>query len=320
MALLVGVSLFIWKGGSTGTQAANSLQSQTEAGNPLDTLSGADIAVHLAAMAHLDETTAVVNTADTASAQLSVVSNDSQVVAKPQIVNTTIKSKTDIKSYVVVAGDTVSAIATKFGVTSDSVKWSNGLTSDRVAAGKTLLIPPINGIVHTVKPGDTPESLARTFNATKEHIITFNDAEISGLKVGENIVIPNGRKAAPTYTAGFSFGAAAVYGFNGYDYGWCTWHAANRRQQTGRPIPANLGNAISWLSRARSAGLTVGSAPQPGAVIYHKNLGGLGHVAFVESVNKDGSAHVTDMNYPGWGRVTSRTIKPSEFGNYAFIY
>jgi surface antigen len=60
--------------------------------------------------------------------------------------------------------------------------------------------------------------------------------------------------------------------------------------------------------------------PQDGAVVYHKSIGGLGHVAFVEKVNPDGSALFSDMNYPIWGKVTYRTVPASEMGNYAFIY
>jgi len=35
----------------------------------------------------------------------------------------------------------------------------------------------------------------------------------------------------------------------------------------------------------------------------------VGHVAYVESVNGDGSFTVSEMNYGGWGRVDYRTIK-----------
>jgi peptidoglycan endopeptidase LytE len=187
-------------------------------------------------------------------------------------------------------------------------------------------------MTYTVKAGDTPDSLASKYNVPKVQLIAFNDAEISGaFKVGETIVIPDAIQPAVVRTASYSsastgggfafaFGGTATYGGNGYDYGWCTWHAANRRIQIGKPLPTNLGNAISWLSLARRAGLQTGNTPQAGAVLYHKNIGGLGHVAFVERVNDDGSAMISDMNYPTWGRVTYRTIQPSEFSNFAFIY
>ncbi len=310
---------------------SHSVLTSVEA-QPLDSLSSADVAVHVARMTGLQEATAVVNKADSVNAQLAVAAPDEAVVAKPQIVGAGLKSKKDIKDYTVVAGDTVTSVANKFGISADTVRISNNITGDSLEVGKVIVISPINGVVYTVKEGDTPASLAEKYFANKENLLIFNDAEITGtFKVGERIVIPDGvQPAAPVvartasyssgYGYGFSFGTSAVYGANGYDYGWCTWHAANRRNEIGRPIPNNLGNAISWLSVSRAAGLPTGDVPKAGAVVYHKNLGGLGHVAFVEKINEDGSALVSDMNYPIWGSVTYRTVSPAEFGNYAFIY
>lgn len=305
---------------------------RSNAVKPLDSLSSADVAVHVARLTGMQEATAVVNKADTVNAQLAVASSDDKVAVKPQIVGAGLKSKKDIKTYKTVEGDTVNTLATRFGVTADTIRVSNGLSGDAIPAGKDLVISPVNGIVYTVKAGDTPDSLASRYYANKEALVAFNDAEITGgFTPGERIVIPDGvQPAAPIatrarattagYGSGFSFGTAAVYGSNGYDYGWCTWHAANRRKEVGNPVPSNLGNAISWLSVARRAGLPTGNQPQAGAVLYHKNLGGLGHVAFVEKDNGDGTYLVSDMNYPSWGRVTYRTITPADFGNYAFIY
>ncbi len=334
----IGVSITQVSSGSTNGSAHSSakalISSDTSVeSKPLDTLASTDVAVHVSRLVQLEESTAVINKADTASAELAVSSSDDQVLSKPQIVSTTLKSKKDIKSYTVVAGETVSAIAAKFGVTPDTIRFSNGISGETVPAGKVITVSPVNGITYTVKAGDTPDSLASKYNVSKEQLIAFNDAELSGsFKLGEVIVIPDAIQPAEVRTAsygirtggsgsaGFSFGSTALYGGNGYDYGWCTWHAANRRIQIGNPVPKNLGNASSWLSLARKAGLPTGNLPQAGAVLYHKNIGGLGHVAFVEKVNDDGSALVSDMNYPSWGRVTYRTIQPSEFGNYAFIY
>ncbi len=322
---------------ATVAKAQSLLASDPIAVKPLDSISSADVAVNIARITGLSEATAVVNQADTVNAQLAITGADDVVVSKPQIVGAGLKSKKDIKQYKTVQGDTITSIAAKFGVTPDTIRLSNGLSGDAIAVDKEIVISPINGVVYTVKPGDTPDSIATKYFANKENLLIFNDAEATGsFAVGERIVIPDGvAPAAPavatrsrtsggiattTYAASFSFGSSAIYGANGYDYGWCTWHAANRRKEIGRPIPSNLGNAISWLSVARRAGLPTGSEPQAGAVVYHKNLGGLGHVAFVEKINDDGSALVSDMNYPTWGRVTYRTVTPAEFGSYSFIY
>ncbi len=340
VALIAGVvaAVTIIPSSDTETASYKSAQSllgsgATEEAQPLDTLASTDVAVHISRMVRMEESTAVTNKADTASAQLAVSSSDDQVLAKPQIVSTGLKSKRDIKTYKPAAGETVSAIAAKFGVTPDTVRLSNGIAGETVPADKQLTISPVNGMTYVVKAGDTPDSLAAKYSVPKTQLIAFNDAELSGsFNVGDTIVIPDAVQPAEVRTAsygirngasaggGFSFGSTALYGGNGYDYGWCTWHAANRRMQIGKPIPTNLGNAISWLSVAKRAGLATGDKPEAGAVLWHKNIGGLGHVAYVEKINEDGSALISDMNYPTWGKVTYRTIQPSEFGNYAFIY
>lgn len=336
LALLLVVIYFVAKTPSA-SQAINRdvsvgiSGSETLAG-PLDQVSSADIAVHVARTIGLPESNSVVNHADSVSAVEATAPADISVVAKPQLVSAALPSRKDIQSYTAVSGDTISSIATKFGVTSESIRGSNNLSGDRVIVGKVLVVPPkgTNGIVYSVKAGDTPDSLAQRFNANKEAIIAFNDAELGGLVVGEQILIPDGVAPAPVVfassynyasSAGFAWGGSrAVYSANGYDYGWCTWHAANRRREIGNPIPSNLGNAISWYNVAARNGMPVGAAPAAGAVLWHARMGGLGHVGFVEKINEDGSLQVSDMNYPTWGRATYRTVPPHEIGNYKFIY
>lgn len=336
LALVGAVGLFVVRAQSADPASFQVSQSQLITGGdnvkPLDSLSSADVAVHVARLTGLQESTAVVNKADTVNAGLAVASSDEQVAVKPQIVGAGLKSKKDIKNYVAVAGDTATSVAERFGVSADTVRLSNGLRTDSIPVGTVVLISPVNGIIYTVKAGDTPDSIASRYSANKDILIAFNDAEVTGtFRSGERIVIPEGVEPTPArgnagrassggWGSGFAFGVQASYGGNGYDYGWCTWHAANRRIQIGRPIPNNLGNAVSWLSLARRAGLPTGDTPRDGAVLYHKNIGGLGHVAFVEKVNADGSALISDMNYPAWGRATNRTITPAEFGKYVFIY
>ncbi len=300
------------------------------AANPLDQLSSADIAVHVARATGLPESTSVVNKADTENAQLNITESNNVVTSKPQVIATGLKSRRDIQKYVTQPGDTVSSIAAKFGITSDTILWSNNLKSDSVAPGKELIISPINGVVYQVKPGDTADSVAAKFHGQKDQIVAFNDTELTGLPVGEYIVIPNGQPggtggnaalANVASASGFAWGGGgAVYSGNGYDYGYCTWWAANRRAQIGRPIPSNLGNASTWKILAQRAGFGVGNAPQPGAVIWTPPHDYYGHVGFVESVNPDGSVVVSEMNVVGWGRVDTKTLSPEQAAGYGYIY
>ncbi len=305
LLLVVGFVLRA-SGSSASTNQSIAAESSSDAAiNPLDQLSSADIAVQVARVTNLYEVASVTNNADSLNAQMALNSADETIIAKPQIVATDAKSRKDIVRYVTVSGDTIAALATKYGVTSDSIRWSNSLSGNNLAAGKELYIPPRNGIVYVVKPGETADSLATKYRANKDQIVAFNDAEVSGLVAGERIVIPDGSvQAAPVAYSAYPYGYAAIYGFNGYDYGWCTWYVANRRADIGRPVPGNLGNAYSWYILAQRSGLPTGTTPSPGAVAVNQSGN---HVMVVEVVNEDGSFWISEMNSHGQASMTDTT-------------
>lgn len=327
MALLVLVVFFVTNNPDSGSAVRqNAVVGAAEAAkaSPLDQLSSADIAVHASRMTNLPEAVAVTNQADSEATQLAVTATENKVVAKPQVVATTLKSAKDIQTYTAVAGDTLGGLAVKFGVTSDSIRWSNSLTSERIEPGKQLLIPPVSGVVYTVTASDTPESLASRYASTKEQILADNDAEISGLKVGQRILIRGGiQPVARTATAravsnggSFAFGNRAIYGYNGYDYGYCTWYVANKRAAIGRPVPANLGNANTWDDRAPQG---YDHRPAYGAAVVTGQRAP-GHVAFVEEVYADGSVRVSEMNTKGWGVRSERTYDAATAAKFSYIH
>lgn len=270
---------------------------------------------------------------DTLVLQKVVAPIQADIVDKPQ---TTIASDSarQVTEYASVEGDTIPSIADKFSITPDTVRWANNLVGDSVAPGTALKILPITGVMVAARAGDTPKTIADGTAASAEEIALFNDIDINAqIAEGTQIIVPNGsprssatarssrRSTATTSNASYGYAANAVVGGgNTYSRGYCTWHAANRRSAIGRPIPNRMGNAIRWASVASSMGYAVDGKPRAGDVLWHRNIGGAGHVAFVEGVNADGSLLVSDMNYPSWGRVTYRTVPSSEFGKYLFIH
>lgn len=307
--------------------ALTNTKNTPSAANPLDQLSSADIALTIARLNNLPETTAITNQADSQASDLRISVASNTVVNKPQVVQTALKSKADIKIYKTVVGDSLSVVATKFNVTSDSIRWSNNLTGDALTAGTALTIPPVNGIVYTVAAGDTADSLATKYKANKDQIVAYNDAEINGLRLGDKIIVPNGTVTplvpvtarAIAYssgrTASYAFGTTALYGSNGYDYGYCTWYVANRIA-----VPSNWGNANTWANLAPLSGWTVSRAPHAGGIA-QSNRGAEGHVAYVEAVSDDGTMiKYSDMNgLAGFGRVGSSDWTPSShFENYIY--
>ncbi len=310
---------------NTTVSPAMSAQSAGNAlSNPLDELSAADIAVHVANVTRLPEATNVANLADTVTTQVNVGSGDNIITAKPQIIATGLPSVRDIKTYVTKEGDTVTSIAAEFGVTSDTIRWSNDIAGNTVAAGQTLYISPMDGIVYVVQAGDTIDGLVGRYQSNREKFVAVNDLESRGLPVGKRIIIPDGKKpsaVARTYSAyasGFAFGADAIYGYNGYDPGWCTWYAANRVS-----VPTNWGNANNWANGARASGWTVSSIPRPGAIA-QTSVGWAGHVGVVDAVKVvDGKYFIkySDMNgLAGFGRVGSSGWIPAHAKYQNFIY
>ena len=105
---------------------------------------------------------------------------------------------------------------------------------------------------------------------------------------------------------------------NHFTYGYCTWYVANRRC-----IPW-FGNADEWYANARSYGYPTGSEARVGAVAVWGpggGYGGVGHVAYVESVQGDGFT-VSEYNYTnGWNHYDTRFVSYGHTGPlYGFIY
>jgi LysM repeat protein len=99
-----------------------------------------------------------------------------------------------ISVYVVREGDTLSTIAEMFDVTENTIRWANDLNSKSVVRkDQQLIILPISGIKYTIKKGDSLRSIASSFKSDQSEIIAYNNMEsASDLKVGSEIIIPNG--------------------------------------------------------------------------------------------------------------------------------
>lgn len=336
VVLLAVVAGFVLVNHSTSQTVRNSTvnnitASASSISSPLDQLSSAQIALQAAQMTKLPELTMVRNQADSATASLSVVPGDTNILAKPQVVSTAQKSRYDIIHYTAQNGDTVESLAAKFNVSANAIRWSNNLTGDNLHAGSGLLIPPAEGVVYLVKTGDTITSIVNKYQANKDTFVSVNDAESGSVTPGELVWIPNGQQPAPLVAnfraiTALSFGSISGGSYysgpcipNGYDCGWCTWWAAYRWSQThSSPFPQGMGDAYSWAALAPSHGLAVGFKPPGGGVVIW--FPGADHVGFVESVNPDGSIYVSEMHVLAYNQITYRTIPADQVGNYKYIY
>ena len=189
-----------------------------------------------------------------------------------------------------------------------------------------------------IKQGDTLEKIAtdhkttyvRIFNAneqlTSPDLINAGDkvripsddeqlpdryAQVAAAQAAAAAATPVVAQTATTYTTR-NYSSAPVNS-NSYYVGngmWCTDWVHSKRADV--PIYGNAG--YNWVSAAQAQGKATGTTAQAGAVAVTN-----GHVAYVESVNPDGSYVVSEM---GWnyqaGNFNQRTVQPGTFGG--FIY
>lgn len=266
-------------------------------------------------------------------------------IEKPNITDITISR--GVVEHIVQEGENMDIIAAKYGVSTDDIRWSNGLKTTDVSAGTLLYIPSTHGIVYTVKSGDTIDSIAGKYGSNATEIIALNDLEVSGIYEGMRIVIKNGslpeterpEYVAPvrTYTYAYTYlGNSSVRqnvqivatGFyanspgNPGIRGNCTWYAWYWRSTDPRSLGA-LGpegrNARTWNYNYSYRG--VGNTPVVGAVFQTPYGGsGYGHVGVVTAINGDGSIEIEEMNYAGYAVVNTATIPADSVGNFNYIY
>lgn len=318
MIALVGAVVL---GGSTGHSARLSPIASAQTGNVsvLEQAASADVAATVAARTDLLVTPEVSSNAKALNASVTMPTADDGTLASRQVVDTAGNAARGIISYKVVNGDTLSTVAAQFNITTDTLRWANGLKDDaQLSPGQALVVLPISGVLHKVQAGETPQSLADKYQSNADQIVAFNNAEINGLQAGETVIVPDGviQEAAPVAPAPAPAKVASAStapvkyvagGPNGYSYGYCTYYVASRRS-----VPGSWGNANSWYYAAASSGWAVGSTPRVGAIA-QTSAGYAGHVAFVEAVNGN-MVTVSEMNYNGnWNRVTSRTVPASSF-------
>jgi murein DD-endopeptidase MepM/ murein hydrolase activator NlpD len=109
-----------------------------------------------------------------------------------------------ISKYTVRKGDTLSAIAKMFGVSTNTVLWANNLSSKTVKEGQVLVILPVSGTIHTVAKGDTLKSIAKKYKGDVDEIAQFNELGTNAtLAVGDTVIIPDGESTvvAPAYSS-----------------------------------------------------------------------------------------------------------------------
>jgi surface antigen len=230
----------------------------------------------------------------------------------------------------------VASIALQHGIPEESVRWSNPAALLRVgsepAVGANLLLPPVAGVALVSRAGDTISKLAKRYHVDASSVADFNRLRLAPddrLPVGVELVVPAGRGpalappvASSRPVAGFRGSGYSVLGVfpnppvvagNRFAFGNCTYYVYNRR-----PVPWQ-GDAWAWYGNAQAMGFATGRSPRAHSIMVTWESG-YGHVAYVESVNPDGSWVVSEMNWIAFNTVDRRLIRPGGVPLIGFIY
>lgn len=98
--------------------------------------------------------------------------------------------------YTVQKGDSLWAIANKYGTTVDNLKKANNLSTNNLSIGQTLIIPSTNvpgqtEITYVVKKGDSLWAIANKYDTTVDKIKSTNNLSSNTLSIGQTLIIPS---------------------------------------------------------------------------------------------------------------------------------
>jgi surface antigen len=218
-------------------------------------------------------------------------------------------------------GTTVAFLAAQYGRNAAAITWANGYgPNTEPQAGSPVLLPPGPGALVKVVGGELPNQFAQKLGLDLSVLLDYNVLQTGvPLAAGTYLQVPlasaphgalNSAAFIPE-TAGIPE-VAPSHGADSFPYGECTYYVATRRAVNWD------GNADMWWPNARPY-RPEGNVPVAGAIVVF-DYAPIGHVAFVDSVNPDGSFVISEMNYDGWGEVDQRTISATDPNIVGFIY
>ena len=122
---------------------------------------------------------------------LNGLTSDSLSIGQTLVVGNSSSSGSNDTMYTVVPGDSLYAIANRYGVTVDELKAYNNLTSNMLSIGQILKIPSHgNEVIYTVVAGDNLYAIAQKYNTSVNAIMNANNLTNSMLSIGQKLIIP----------------------------------------------------------------------------------------------------------------------------------
>jgi murein DD-endopeptidase MepM/ murein hydrolase activator NlpD len=244
-----------------------------------------------------------------------VVSNDVFQTIK------SVKPRDKIIDYTVEKGDTLSTIAEKFDISTETIRWANNLVGDDITVGDSLKILPVTGIAYKVAKGDSVYTIAKKLDTEAQKIVDFpfNDfanAETFTLVEGQILIVPDGVKPAeqPTFRRQVYIAQGPI-SISGLGFTW--------------PVHGVISQFSSWYHTALDIATAYGTpivAAQNGVVeiinvgtwdsgygtnVYVRNGDVETHYSHMSGVNVSvGQAVTAGSTVLGWIGMTGRTTGP----------
>ncbi len=129
----------------------------------------------------------------------SVLVNAVRVLTDVAVADASPKTRSKITEHVVQSGENIGSIAREYGLTTTSILQPNDLSARSIIRpGQKLEILPVNGILYTVRRGDTLVAIANKYKSDATKIMKINQmADAGSLTIGENIILPDGKMPPP---------------------------------------------------------------------------------------------------------------------------
>ncbi|HYH03112.1 MAG TPA: LysM peptidoglycan-binding domain-containing protein [Bacillota bacterium] len=114
------------------------------------------------------------------------------------------------KTHLVQSGESLFLIAQRYGISIDTLKRTNNITSNYLYVGQRLTIPfgsstGSSSSNYTVKSGDTPYLIAKRYGISLTQLLSINNLNSwSQIKPGQVLQLPTGSSGSPSPTPSIS--------------------------------------------------------------------------------------------------------------------
>jgi murein DD-endopeptidase MepM/ murein hydrolase activator NlpD len=96
--------------------------------------------------------------------------------------------------HIVHDGDSLERLSDRYDVSIDTIRWTNKLEKGAtIQPAQELLILPVDGVLHTVKRGQTLLGIAELYGIPSGEISSQNRVKDGFIAAGEELIIPGGK-------------------------------------------------------------------------------------------------------------------------------